>query len=150
VREIKKFLESNDNENTTYQTSGIQRKVLRAKFIPMSAYICNKKKEGRREGGREVVKGRREKGRREGGREGRKEGRQNRDLKYPNDAPQSPRKTRTIQAQTPSAWCMAEPLSHLCWEPYCTQGKSLVTWLFLSLWMVDEGPPSPLLSLHSG
>jgi hypothetical protein len=38
--EIKKFLESNENENTTYQTLWDTAKaVLREKFIFISAYI---------------------------------------------------------------------------------------------------------------
>jgi hypothetical protein len=38
--EIKKFLEGNENENTTYQNLWDRAKaVLRAKFIAMTAYI---------------------------------------------------------------------------------------------------------------
>jgi hypothetical protein len=38
--EIKKFLESNENENTTYQNLwDIAKAVLKAKFIAKSAYI---------------------------------------------------------------------------------------------------------------
>jgi L-lactate utilization protein LutB len=38
--EIKKFLESNDNENTTYQNLwDTARAILREKFIAISAYI---------------------------------------------------------------------------------------------------------------
>jgi hypothetical protein len=38
--EIKKFLESNENENTTYQNLWDTAKaVLRGKFIPINAYI---------------------------------------------------------------------------------------------------------------
>jgi hypothetical protein len=43
--EIKKFLEFNENENTTYQNVwDIGQAVLRRKFIPMSAYIKNTEK----------------------------------------------------------------------------------------------------------
>jgi hypothetical protein len=38
--EIKRFLEVNENENTTYQNLwGTEKAVIRGKFIPMSAYI---------------------------------------------------------------------------------------------------------------
>jgi hypothetical protein len=38
--EIKRFLEVNENENTTYQNLWDTAKaILRRKFIPMSAYI---------------------------------------------------------------------------------------------------------------
>jgi hypothetical protein len=38
--EIKKFLEFNENENTTYQKLwDIEKAILRGKFITMSAYI---------------------------------------------------------------------------------------------------------------
>jgi hypothetical protein len=38
--EIKKFLESNENENTTYQNLGDTAKaMLRGKFISVNAYI---------------------------------------------------------------------------------------------------------------
>jgi hypothetical protein len=41
-KEIKKFLEFNENENTTYQKLWDTAKaLLREKFIPMSAYIKN-------------------------------------------------------------------------------------------------------------
>jgi hypothetical protein len=40
--EIRKFLEFNENENTTYQNPWDRAKaVLRGKFIAMSAYIKN-------------------------------------------------------------------------------------------------------------
>jgi hypothetical protein len=40
IREVKSFLEANENENTTYQNLWDTAKgVLRVKFIPMSAYI---------------------------------------------------------------------------------------------------------------
>jgi hypothetical protein len=42
--EIKKFLESNENENTTYQNLwDIAKAVLKAKFIAKSAYIKKNK-----------------------------------------------------------------------------------------------------------
>jgi hypothetical protein len=41
-KEIKKFLESNENENTTFQNLwNITKAGLRGKFIAMSAYIKN-------------------------------------------------------------------------------------------------------------
>jgi hypothetical protein len=42
-KEIKKFLESNENENTTYQNLWVTEKaVLRRKFIAISVYIKKK------------------------------------------------------------------------------------------------------------
>jgi hypothetical protein len=42
--EIKKFLETNENENITYQNVWyIAKAVLRGKFIAMSAYILKTK-----------------------------------------------------------------------------------------------------------
>ena len=43
-REIKKFLETNDNENMTTQNLWDARKaVLRGKFIAIQSYLRNKK-----------------------------------------------------------------------------------------------------------
>jgi hypothetical protein len=39
--EIKKFLESNENENTTYENLWIQQRQLRENVIAMSTYIKN-------------------------------------------------------------------------------------------------------------
>jgi L-rhamnose mutarotase len=62
---MKKFLESNKNENTTYQNLwDTEKTVLRANFIAISVYI--KKKQNR-----------------------------DFSSKQPNDTPEAPRKTRT-------------------------------------------------------
>jgi hypothetical protein len=41
--EIKRFLEVNENENTTYQNIWDIKAVLRGKFISMTAYIKRQK-----------------------------------------------------------------------------------------------------------
>ena len=44
-REIKKFLETNDNENTTAQNlRGAAKAVLRGKFIAIQSYLKKKEK----------------------------------------------------------------------------------------------------------
>ena len=44
-REIKKFLETNDNENTQLQTYGMHQKaVLRGKFIAIQSYLKKQEK----------------------------------------------------------------------------------------------------------
>ena len=44
-REIKKFLETNDNENTQLQTYEMQQKaVLRGKFIEIQSYLKKQEK----------------------------------------------------------------------------------------------------------
>ena len=43
-REIKKFLEINDNENTTQNLWGVAKAVLRGKFIAIQYYLKKQEK----------------------------------------------------------------------------------------------------------
>ena len=43
-REIKKFLETNDNENTTQNLWDAAKAVLRGKFIPIQFYLKKQEK----------------------------------------------------------------------------------------------------------
>ena len=48
-REIRKFLETNDNENTTTQNQrGAAKAVLRGKFIAIQSYLKKQEKQNRK------------------------------------------------------------------------------------------------------